>query len=602
MYWLQTLLLLPSAVTATLNLQQYRPAAAKKLFPEPAGGQQNVVQNVISNSKAAREPKFLTDKTRKFVVNGTKIPEVDWDVGESYAGLIPIHANNDTSEKLYFWFFPSENQETEKEIVIWLTGGPGCSSTGELLSENGPMLWQPGMFRPIRNKWSWHRITNVVWIDQPVGAGFSTGTPTAKDEFDVSRQFLSWWRNFIDTFDLKGFKIYVTGSSYSGMYCPYIASAMIDSNDKDYFNVGGMQIFDGTYSVDSIGEEIPALAFADRWEHVFAFNDTFRKTLRDVNDKCGYADYMRKYLVFPPSGLQPAVPPGVDGNGEVKTECDIWTMIGEAAEQTNPCFSVYTITDGCPLKYDPLGFSDGANYRPRGSGQPYFNRDDVKKAINAPMDKEWKFCTDVPVFQNSTDNSILDGPGSQPVLPNVIDKTRNVILAHGTRDYVLIDDGTLLTIQNLTWGGQMGFQMKPTAPLYVPYHSNDNPENIAGAGVMGTVHSERGLTYIAVSQAGHFVAADMPSVAFRSVEVLVGRRDGFESTTPLTIDQNASMPVGDVGNGTVIMFPQSMEPGRGVLSNQPVPKNSSSFATGPGSGQAVFAFGFAAFVTFMLGI
>ncbi|KAL0933374.1 carboxypeptidase [Colletotrichum truncatum] len=601
MNWFQALLLFPFAVSATLNLQQYRPAA-RKSFP---GLTAQTPQEVIGKAqKAQTQPKFLTDKTRKFVVNGTGIPDVDFDVGESYAGLLPIRGSNDTNDKLYFWFFPSESQQAEKEILIWLTGGvkPGCSSTGELLSENGPMLWQPGTFKPIKNKWSWHRITNVVWIDQPVGTGFSQGTPTAKDEFDVARQFLNFWRNFIDTFDMKGYRIYVTGSSYSGMYCPYIASEMLDSNNKDYFNVAGMQIFDGTYSIDSIGEEIPALSFADRWEHIFAFNDTFRKTLRDVNEKCGYAEYMRKYLVFPPAGLQPARPPGLDENGEVKQECDIWTMIGEAAEHLNPCFSVYTITDICPLKYDPLGFSDGSMYRPKGSGPAYFNREDVKRAINAPIDKEWQFCTDTQVFMNGTDNSVKEGPGSQPVLPNVIDKTRNVILAHGTRDYVLIDDGTLLTIQNLTWGGQMGFQTKPTAPLYVPYHSNDNPETIAGAGVMGTVHSERGLTYVAVASAGHFVSADAPAVAFRSVEVLVGRRDGFESTTPFTIDQNATMPTGEAGNGTIIMFPQSMEPGRGILSNQKAPKNNSGLAVVAGSTEAVLALGFAAFVTFILGI
>ncbi|KAF6835125.1 carboxypeptidase [Colletotrichum musicola] len=594
MRWLQVVLILPSVVLTTLNLKQYRPAA-QRVLPKPAGEE---VKNVYT--KAQTQPKFLTDKTKRFAVNGTGIPNIDFDVGESYAGLLPVQSNNDTSEKLYFWFFPSESDQAEKEILLWLTGGPGCSSTGELLSENGPMLWQPGTFKPIKNKWSWHRLTNVVWVDQPVGTGFSQGTPTAKDEFDVARQFLGFWRNFIDTFNMKGYKVYITGSSYSGMYCPYIASSMLDSNDKDYFNVAGMQIFDGTYSSDSVGEEIPVLSYVDRWEHVFAFNDTFRKTLQEVNEKCGYADYMRKYLVFPPAGLQPAILPGLDENGDVKTECDIWSMVGEAAEQMNPCFSVYTITDLCPLKYDPLGFSGGTEYRPKGSGPAYFNREDVKRAINAPVDKEWKFCTDTPVFVNGTDGSIAEGPGSQSVIPNVIDKTRNVILAHGTKDFVLIDDGTLLTIQNLTWGGQLGFQSKPSAPLYVPYHTNDNPETLAGAGVVGTVHSERGLTYLALATTGHFVAEDAPAIAFRSVEVLLGRREGFESTTPFTIDQNVTAPTNDLGNGTVIMFPQSMEPGRGVLSNHETPKNSSGNALGGSKDQSVLALGLATFAAVLM--
>lgn len=79
----------------------------------------------------------------------------------------------------------------------------------------------------------------MVWIDQPIGTGFSQGTVTAKNENDVAQQFMGFWKNFIDTFAMQGYKVYVTGSSYSGMYCPYIASAMLDANDEQYFNVKG---------------------------------------------------------------------------------------------------------------------------------------------------------------------------------------------------------------------------------------------------------------------------------------------------------------------------------------------------------------------------
>ena len=58
----------------------------------------------------------------EFVVNGTAIPEVGFDVGESYAGLLPINGTNDPNQ-LYFWFFPSADPEPHDEILIWLTGG-----------------------------------------------------------------------------------------------------------------------------------------------------------------------------------------------------------------------------------------------------------------------------------------------------------------------------------------------------------------------------------------------------------------------------------------------------------------------------------------------
>jgi carboxypeptidase D len=57
----------------------------------------------------------------------------------------------------------------------------------------------------------------MVYIDQPVGTGYSkTGKPNATSEADVSAQFNSWWKNFIDEFDLHGRKVYLTGESYAG--------------------------------------------------------------------------------------------------------------------------------------------------------------------------------------------------------------------------------------------------------------------------------------------------------------------------------------------------------------------------------------------------
>lgn len=64
-------------------------------------------------------------------------------LGESYAGLMPISSQQNASE-LYFWFFPSDNAHASDEILIWLNGGPGCSSLEGLLQENGPFLWQYG--------------------------------------------------------------------------------------------------------------------------------------------------------------------------------------------------------------------------------------------------------------------------------------------------------------------------------------------------------------------------------------------------------------------------------------------------------------------------
>ena len=56
----------------------------------------------------------------EFAVNGSAIPDVDFDIGESYAGLLPISSKLNETRELYFWYFPSTNPLAEDEITIWL--------------------------------------------------------------------------------------------------------------------------------------------------------------------------------------------------------------------------------------------------------------------------------------------------------------------------------------------------------------------------------------------------------------------------------------------------------------------------------------------------
>lgn len=59
---------------------------------------------------------FHNEATDKFVVNGTGIPDVPFDVGESYAGLLPISGANNETRELFFWFFPSTNPIPTEEV------------------------------------------------------------------------------------------------------------------------------------------------------------------------------------------------------------------------------------------------------------------------------------------------------------------------------------------------------------------------------------------------------------------------------------------------------------------------------------------------------
>lgn len=509
--------------------------------------QRTVVAPVLTKDAPKKPPtsKFLNAKTKKFAVNGNALPEVDFNIGESYAGLLPISTNQSDINQLFFWFFPSDNPAAEKEITIWLNGGPGCSSLDGLFQEHGPFLWQPGQFQPFANPYSWTNLTNMVYIDQPVTTGFSRGTIEVNDETDVANQFMGFWKNFINTFSMQGFKIYITGESYAGMYVPYIASGMLDQKDKTYFNVQGIQINDPSINFDETMLEIPAVPALLHYQNVIGLNDTFVASMTALADTCGYTDYFNKYTTtFPPPGpLElPSTPNGVN--------CDVFDSIVTAALYVNPCFNIYHLIDYCPYIWDEMGFPSLA-----AGPHNYFNRSDVQAQIHVPP-TNYFVCAGGPNLFPNGDQSV---PSALGPLPSVIERTNNVIIGHGLLDFLLFANGSLLTIQNMTWNGAQGFQtpLSDVDNFFVPYHQSldviqqeaygANPNYVpqldtAGAGFQGRTHTERGLTFVTVNLAGHEIPQYAPGAAYRQLEFLLGRIKSLEQ------ESDYSTQTGNFGN------------------------------------------------------
>ncbi|THW89173.1 alpha/beta-hydrolase [Aureobasidium pullulans] len=493
---------------------------------------------------------YLTNNTAPFAVNGSGLPEVDFDIGESYAGSMPI--GNSTTDSLFFWFVPTTNPLASDEIVIWLNGGPGCSSLDGFFHENGPVNWASGTYRPVRNTYSWSNLTNVIWIDQPISTGFSTGNATATNEDIVATQFLGFWRNFMDAFDLKGRKIYITGESYAGMYTPYIASAMLKHNDTSYYNVNGLMVYDPSIGYDGVISQAPALSFVDQNRNFFPLNDTINAQVNNISESCGLNTFMETAMTFPPTGPLPP-PPSTYEEVYDYDNCDIYDILFTAIFEINPCFDIYQLGQQCPLLWDSLGFpySYDQFYLPDGYSQPYFNRTDVKKAIHAPLDVDWEFCLpgeENPFVGDDSDTSPPSGLQDGP-LQHVIESTNNVIIGHGTLDFVLFANGTLATLQNLTWNGVQGFSEYPKNPFYVPYH--DHPiDSMAGAGIFGSWVEERGLTFMLTQLAGHFLPQGAPSAAYRHLEKLLGRIEDLSEVSSYTTQRNITQPQENLGNGT----------------------------------------------------
>ena len=118
--------------------------------------------------------KFFIDGSRTF----PKHSEVQLPSGETYAGLMPISADPHETRQLFFWFLPSFDP-TNEQIMIWTNGGPGAESVFRALRQDDMPL-------------SWRALANVLFVDQPIGVGFSQGTLT-------SAMRLGWGENLPDS-------------------------------------------------------------------------------------------------------------------------------------------------------------------------------------------------------------------------------------------------------------------------------------------------------------------------------------------------------------------------------------------------------------------
>lgn len=99
-------------------------------------------------------------------------------LNETYSsGFLPVKDIG----SIFYWWFESRDKPSEDPLVLWLTGGPGCSSEIALFTENGPFTIKDDLSLKI-NPHSWNNNANLLYIDQPLGTGFSNGTEFTTSE------------------------------------------------------------------------------------------------------------------------------------------------------------------------------------------------------------------------------------------------------------------------------------------------------------------------------------------------------------------------------------------------------------------------------------
>ncbi|KAG0147670.1 hypothetical protein CROQUDRAFT_655878 [Cronartium quercuum f. sp. fusiforme G11] len=148
---------------------------------------------------------------------------------QTYSGYIPIYQN----QSMFFWLFEARNNPDTAPLVLWLNGGPGSSSMIGLFQETGPCRIKLDSSGLENNPYSWTESANMLYIDQPIGVGYSYGTTTVKTSLEAAIAVYNALQLFysdpsFSKFIGRDFAIWT--ESYGGHYGPTMADYFLQMN------------------------------------------------------------------------------------------------------------------------------------------------------------------------------------------------------------------------------------------------------------------------------------------------------------------------------------------------------------------------------------
>ncbi|CAN1139718.1 Serine carboxypeptidase-like 49 [Linum perenne] len=205
--------------------------------------------NIVQGHGVAAPGKKIVEKPLRFpnLVGDDDLEFAVEDLGH-HAGYFNIQ--HSYAAKMFYFFFESRNSKVDP-VVIWLTGGPGCSSELAIFYENGPFSIADNMTL-VWNKYGWDQASNLIYVDQPIGTGFSYSTDRRDirhNEDGVSNDLYDFLQAFfIEHPELAENDFYITGESYTGHYIPAFASRVHRGNKNNegiHINLKGFAIGNG---------------------------------------------------------------------------------------------------------------------------------------------------------------------------------------------------------------------------------------------------------------------------------------------------------------------------------------------------------------------
>ncbi|KAK7270354.1 hypothetical protein RIF29_23433 [Crotalaria pallida] len=432
----------------------------------------------------------------------TKLPGQPGNVGyDQYSGYVT--ANETRGRALFYWLIeaPHRRLPEARPLVLWLNGGPGCSSVAFGVSEEfGPYHIRPNG-KHVRNLYAWNNLANLLFIESPVGVGFSYARETEDIFFHGDQQTVFRFRhayayaypgsvlsdfaaedaytflvNWFERFpQYKHRDFYIAGESYAGHYVPQLAQLVYRGNkgiQNPAINFKGFIV--GNAVTDDYQDHIGTFEYW--WHHGMISDSTFGMLKAD----CTYESSLHQ---SPKCSKSLRVAFNEHGN------------IDPYSIYTSLCNNSDALLSGLKGRY--LWLSRAYDPCTKRHFDEYYNKPEVQKALHANVSGmtipyPWITCSNiVPRFWADSPISML------PIYRELIDAGLRIWMYSGDNDAVVPLSATRYAINAL---------QLPTIVNWYAWYDNDK--------VGGWSQVYKGLTLVSIKGAGHEVPLDKPREAY----------------------------------------------------------------------------------------
>ncbi|EKM51687.1 uncharacterized protein PHACADRAFT_212318 [Phanerochaete carnosa HHB-10118-sp] len=382
---------------------------------------------------------------------------------------------------LFFYFFESRRDPDRDDVLLWTNGGPGGSSSTGLFMELGPCR----VTSPTNisfNPYSWNEYSNIFFIDQPIGVGFSYADhgETVSTTEEAAKDVAAFVAIFFEHFNkFKGRGFHLTGESYGGRYLPLFGSAIHDQNTK----LSGADLTPINLKSVMIGNGCTDWLSMHKGHYEVQCTSV---TTTPVQNIATCID-MRLRLPRCEKWYKEAC---IDQKDSIScSAASAFCAESITTPYTEIGLNPYDLTKKC----------DGSQlcYKIMDDIEKYLNQTSVRELIGA--DPAVKNYTGHSKLVNHAFWSALDPQfPTQYYIAALLERSVRVLLYVGANDFVCNWRGNEEMSLALEWTGQAAFSSQPLREWHVDGH------------VAGLTRSAGNFAFATINGAGHMVPYDMP--------------------------------------------------------------------------------------------